>query len=109
MKVGIVQVECTAFITHYVMYCSLYTSACGKFLCMYLAFNMLCQFKYSNITASYESLFPLFLFAGQKYALLMQFSVCLVIKCFLVVVAEMEGVALKLFHVHVAVIPTDSY
>ena len=76
---------------------------------MYLAFNMLCQFKYSNITASYESLF---LFAGQKYALFMQFSVCLlfwVIKCFLVVVAEMKGVASKLFHVHVAVIPTDSY
>ena len=76
---------------------------------MYLAFNMLCQFKYSNITASYESLYPLFLFVGQKYALLMQFSVCLVIKCFLVVVAEMEGVALKLFHVHVAVILGYSY
>ena len=76
---------------------------------MYLAFNMLCQFKYSNITASYESLFPLFLFAGQKYDLLMQFSVCLVIKCFLVVVAKMEGVALKLFHVHVAVILGYSY
>ena len=79
---------------------------------MYLAVNMLCQFKYSNITASYESLYPLFLFAGQKYALFMQFSVCLlfwVIKCFLVVVAEMEGVALKLFHVHVAVILGYSY
>ena len=44
----------------------------------------------------------------------MQFSVCVLvemgmIKCFLFVVAEMEGVALKLFHVHVAVILGYSY